>query len=95
MNKKKIFSEEFKRNAVTLSDNSEKSLQEVANEIGIAFSTLCKWRTMYPIAKTNKAEHAKKFKDPEILKLKKENERLKMENEILKKATAFFAKENY
>lgn len=94
-NKKKLFSEEFKRNAVILSDNSEKSLQLVAEELGIGFSTLCKWRNQYSIASSAKAEVPKKTKDPEVLRLKKENERLKMENEILKKATAFFAKENY
>jgi len=94
-NKNKVFSEEFKRNAVNHSNNSEKSLQEIADELGIGFSTLCKWRSQYFQQGVIKPETYKKSKDPEVIRLKKENERLKMENEILKKATAFFAKENY
>ncbi len=38
-NNKKVFSEEFKRNAVNLSTNSEKSLGEIANDLGIGLST--------------------------------------------------------
>jgi transposase-like protein len=44
-NNKKVFSEEFKKNAVNLSTNSEKSLGEIANDLGIGFSTLSKWRS--------------------------------------------------
>jgi transposase-like protein len=36
-NKNKVFSEEFKRNAVNHSNNSEKSLQEISDELGIGF----------------------------------------------------------
>ena len=94
-NNKKVFSEEFKRNAVNLSTNNEKSLGEIADDLGIGLSTISRWRSNYPQNGTSQSEVPRKSRNPDILKLKKENERLKMEIEILKKATAFFVKENY
>ena len=91
--KHKGFSEEFKRNAVSLSHNNEKSLDKTAEELGIGYSTLSKWRSEYSNKTENSLDTPKKPKDPDMLKLKKENERLKMEVDILKKAMAFYARE--
>ena len=91
--KQKVFSEEFKRNAVSLSHNSKKSLDKIAEELGIGYSTLSKWRSEFSNKSDNSLGNPKKPKDPDVLKLKKENERLKMEVDILKKAMAFYARE--
>ena len=63
--KHKVFSEEFKRNAVSLSHNSEKSLDKIAEELGIGYSTLSKWRSEYFNKTENSLDTPKKPKDPE------------------------------
>ncbi|TYQ17882.1 UNVERIFIED_CONTAM: transposase [Acetivibrio alkalicellulosi] len=93
MGNRKSYSKEFKEQAVDLVRKAGKSINEVARELDIATSTLCGWLK-------SKDEHkefafpgkGKLHEDDEIRRLKKENANLKLENEILKKATAIFAK---
>lgn len=93
MGKVKSYSKEFKEQAVELVRKGGKSISEVARELDIATSTLCGWIK-------NKDEHkenafpgkGKIHDDDELLRLRKEVANLKLENEILKKATAIFAK---
>ncbi|RDB35058.1 MAG: transposase [Spirobacillus cienkowskii] len=66
-NKKKVFSEEFKRKAVNLSNNSQKSLQEIVDELGIGFTNLCKWQNQYLQHGVIKPESYKKPKDHETI----------------------------
>ncbi len=86
--KKRRFSTEFKREAVTLVRNSGKSITQVARELGLGTSLLAKWM------KQLEAEQSTGMKPDELEELKtlrKENARLKIEVEILGEATAFFA----
>ena len=83
------FAKEFKREAVALLHSSGKSLSRVAHELGLRPNVLRSWETMVAAERktgltTNELG--------ELGKLRKDNERLRMEVEILKKATAFFAK---
>lgn len=92
----KRFTEEFKIEAVKLCDSSEKSIEVIAKELGVGFSTLNAWRSQFsqsPLRKNAANKNTITEKDIEFIKMKRENERLKKENEILKKAAAFFAKE--
>ena len=72
---------------------SDRSISEIARDLGISSKTLYGW------VRKHKEEHglieARESDDleKEIKRLKKENARLKMECDILKKATAYFAKE--
>jgi len=61
----------------------------VAEEFGIAYTTLHGWSS----AKENKAKLGLKHSPNETRRLTQEIERLKKENEILKKAATFFAKQ--
>lgn len=86
--RKRRFSTEFKREAVTLVRNSGKSITQVARELGLGTSLLAKWKKEFD------AQQATGMTPDELEELKtlrKENARLKMEVEILGEATAFFA----
>jgi transposase len=93
----RTYTEEFRKNAVTLSQSTEKSLGEIAKELGIGFSTLSTWRKKYslqsPANRKPKVLNQPSPEQSEFLQLKRENERLKKEVDILKKATALFAKD--
>jgi len=82
------YDEEFKRNAVKLSRTSPKSTAQVARDLGIHVEMLYTWRRKY----TSKGEKsAQAVADEETKQLLKENARLRMEVDMLKKATAYFA----
>jgi transposase len=89
--KQRRFTDEFKREAVRLTETSGRSVQRVANDLGIAKSTLSRWRSEHEQADLLENPHGDVTK--ELTRLRKENEILRQEREILKKAAAFFAKE--
>ena len=88
------FTPEFKDEAVELVINSGKSVSEIARDLGIGDGTLGNW---VKVAKKRGDVKEKPLEIDERARLKElegENRRLKMEREILKKAAAWFAKEN-
>lgn len=92
----KSFTEEFKRESVKLLESSEKTVEMVANELGIGVSTLHAWKLKYASTPVRRNAANKKTiteAEIELIRTKRELERLKKENEILKKAAAFFARE--
>lgn len=96
MSKRKRYPEEFKIEAVRLLLNrGERSVADVAESLGVGANQLHRWRARYEKAITAPAQHARETAEQvEIRRLKKEVEQLRMEREVLKKATAFFAKES-
>ena len=82
------FDEEFKKNAVKLSYASPKSVRQVAEDLGIRENLLYTWRKKYT-AEGNKSTAA--VREEELKALRLENAELKMECDMLKKATAYFA----
>lgn len=91
----KKYSKEFKIDAISLVTEQNYTQTEAANSLGITPKLISRWIREY---KTDE-EHAFRGNGkltPEQLELRclrEENKRLKMEKEILKKATVFFAKE--
>jgi len=85
------FSKEFKRDAVSLVETSGKSLNQVGRELGVRSGVLSAWREM---VKAEKKSGLGTDEQEELKRLRRDNDRLKMEVEILKKATAFFARES-
>ena len=83
---------EFRANAVQLYRNSDVSIRELAAELGIAGETLRKWIKQDAID-SGKAQGLTIEEREELRRLRRENRRLTMEREILKKAAAFFARE--
>jgi transposase len=93
----KRYTDDFKKMLIEVY-NSGKPVHELCSEYGVTNPTLYKWlknptcsKPKKPIIKIEDIVVNKNNKD--IIKLEKELERIKEENEILKKAIAMFAKE--
>jgi transposase len=92
--KRNRHTEEFKREAVRLMlSRGERTVGDIARSIGVTEGDLHRWRDKHGTAVRVTAA-IPETPEQEIKRLRKENERLRMEREILKKAAAFFAKEN-
>lgn len=83
------YSEEFKRQIIDLY-LSGKSVTELANEYGLVEQTIYKWKKLY--APTIEVDENQTISMKEYKDLQKKMRELEMENEILKKATAIFAR---
>ena len=93
------FTDEFKQEAVALLVSSGRPLSQIASELGISPSMLRNWRnrsegrnagsTLRPIPAP--APHSAPDSGSEISRLRRENDRLRMERDILKKAVAIFS----
>jgi transposase len=93
--KRRKFSEEYKAETVRLIQSSGKSVGQLALELGIGETALRRWVEQAEIESgRGPAGSLKRSEREELVELRRENQRLRMEREILKKATAFFAKEN-
>ena len=84
---------EFRRRAVELARQSDKSMVQLAKDLGISRSCLQNWMAQADIDDGARPGVSSKDKE-EIAALRRENRRLEMENEILKRAAAYFAREN-
>lgn len=91
---KKRFTLEFKREALALAESSE-SIAAVARDLDIPANTLYKWRSQlnHKPSEDQKQRVRKSYRDEEIRRLERENKKLRLERDFLKKAAAFFAKE--
>ena len=94
--KRPNYTKEFKQDAIKLVVEQRYSCPEVARRLGVAFSNVSRWVRQYRQDQLDLSEGGipRKELEAEIRRLKKENKRLEMEREILKKAAAFFAKES-
>ena len=103
------YSPEFKNDAVNLLRTSDRSFRQVAQDLGVSIFSLREWYrdaevpkkpkrkaraadSSSPHAESGEAELARLKRENQSLR--KENDQLRMDREILKKAAAFFAKEN-
>ena len=98
MRKRKQFSREFKLEALRLLEEGKKPGADLARELGIRRNQLYKWKeTMDKHGEGSfpgSGRHpARESQAEEVAKLKRELSIIKEENEILKKAAAFFARE--
>lgn len=94
--KRRNYSAEFKREAIRLITDHGYGVSETARNLGINANMLRRWkRQMHD--EQNGAFPGKghlALEHEELRRLRHENKRLRMERDILKKATAFFAKES-
>ena len=83
------YGEDFKKNAVKLSYATTKTMKDFAADLGVSPGLIYNWRKIYTDSgdKTKLAEQQDSLRQLQI-----ENAELKMENEMLKKAAAYFAK---
>ena len=94
MTKQRRFTREFEDEAVRLAATSGRTQREVAEDLGVSLSTLVRWigrrwdRLTEMPGEAPQADMA-----AELKRLRRENEILRQERDILKRATAFFARE--
>ena len=93
--KRRQFSPDFKAEAVRLVKAGDRNLAMVARDLDLTPSALRKWvRGSEEGSEASSCGVISGDEHEELLRLRRENKRLLLEREILKKATAFFAKEN-
>lgn len=93
----KTYTKEFKVEAIRLMNVSDRPSSELAAQLGIRRNQLYKWKDQLEDrgdkAFSNNLGRPRKEDQSELVTLRQENERLKEEVEILKKAAAYFARE--
>lgn len=87
------YPEEFRREAVGLIRSGQRSLAEASKSLGVSQQTLRNWLKQEAVD-AGQAEGVSSQEREELRRLRRENRVLREEREILKKAAAFFAKEN-
>ncbi len=92
MAKKRQYTDEFKREAVKLVTEQGYTQAEAARSLGINPNLIRRWRLKFAPEQVG-TETMSETEQQELIRLREENRRLRMERDILKKATAFFASE--
>ena len=90
---RRTFSEVFKRDAVSLVTDQGYSLAEAARSLGLHPNLIRNWKQKF-MSESNDQAVLSEDEKAELKRLREENRKLRMERDILKKATAFFAKES-
>jgi len=84
---------EFRQGAVELARQRERPLPQLASDLGISAQTLRNWLKQADINEGGR-EGLTTEERAELVRLRRANRLLEMENEILKRAAAYFAREN-
>jgi len=93
--KRRSFTKEFKAQAVRVVRQSGKPVGTVARELDLTETALRSWVRQADVDAGHGASGALTTEErAELTRLRRENRTLQMERDILKKATAFFAKES-
>ncbi len=94
MSKRRVHSDEFKREAVKLVTEGGYTNAEAARSLGIHANLLRSWRRKQE-AQQNGVQSMTETEEEELRRRREEVRRLRMERDILKKATVFFANERH
>lgn len=84
---------EFRQRAVELARLREKPVAQIATDLGISDSCLRNWMAQADIDEGRREGLSSRERE-ELVALRREARTLKLENEILKRAAAYFAREN-
>ena len=84
---------EFRQRAVELALLREKPVAQIAEDLGISDSCLRNWMAQADVDAGRREGLSSRERD-ELVELRRETRTLKLENEILKRAAAYFAREN-
>jgi transposase-like protein len=85
---------EFRRRAVELARLGEQPVSSVAKDLGISESCLRNWMAQADADEGRNTARLSSDERDELAELRKKAKRLEVENEILKRAAAYFAREN-
>jgi transposase len=88
---KRKFTPEFKESAVKLVNERGYTIPEAAHSLGVDPNSIRGWIKKFPSSGSGAVDGESALR-AEVRRLREENKRLLMEREILKKATAFFAR---
>jgi transposase len=88
---RRSYTEEYKRDAVALSEERGYSVAKAAKSLGINENLIRRWKQEFQ--KQENGETLSSDEREELNRLRKEVRELRLEKEILKKASAYFAKE--
>lgn len=86
------FSPQFKAEAVQMVVETEKSVAEVARDLGVNYGTLRAWVTAWRDVNPGRKPAMSPTEQARVSEMEAEIARLRQENEFLKKAAAFFAR---
>ena len=89
--KRRKYADEFQAEAVKLVTDEGYSVSEAARNLGVHVNLLRNWEQK--LSAESEVQELTEDQRMELARLKAENKRLRMERDILKKATAFFANE--
>jgi transposase len=89
---RKRYTAEFKAAAVARLDEPGETLSSVAQALGVAATQVKTWRLEQQAAGSAEAAARRKVEAADLQQLRRDNKRLQEENEILRKASAFFAR---
>jgi transposase-like protein len=84
---------EFRQRAVELARLREKPVAQIATDLGISDSCLRNWMAQADIDEGRREGLSSRERE-ELVELRRVTRTLKLENEILKRASAYFAREN-
>jgi transposase len=85
---------EFRRRAVELARAGDQPIASVARQLQISESCLRRWLEQANTDENGSGSRLTSAEKRELAQLRREKRRLEMENEILKRAAAYFAREN-
>jgi len=85
---------EFRQRAVELARLGDKPVAALAKDLGISESCLRNWMAQADADDNGSATKLTSAEKKELAELRRKNRQLEMENEILKRAAAYFAREN-
>ena len=84
---------EFRQRAVELARLREKPVAQIATDLGISDSCLRNWMAQADVDEGRREGLSSRERE-ELVELRRVTRTLKLENEILKRAAAYFAREN-
>lgn len=90
---RRSFTDEFKRDAVALVIDEDRKIIDVARSLGVGEGTLGNWVRQSRVDRGDQAGLTTTEK-AELAELRRENARLRMERDLLKRATVFWVKES-
>ena len=92
MNTRRKYDKQFKIDAVELLKNSDKTIAEIAHDLGIRYDLLSRWNREFETDNKQAFTGNGNPRDEDLAKLKKELANVQEERDILKKALAIFSK---
>lgn len=88
----KLYPEKFKRDVVALARKGELTRNEIAHDFGISTSSIKRWLEQANVD-DGVTDGLTSSEQNELVQLRRRNRRLEQEVEILRRATAYFAKD--